>query len=113
MNREEIEQGIARLERQFMTPNIWKEDVWVVETVDGTDLVPASLVPASPIADDFLDYVQDQIVEYDLKKDAWCAQLSASGYMDQTELSLHESEEEAAAYLVEEYDNGEEVDNEA
>ncbi len=115
MNREKIEQGIARLERQFMTPNIWQEDVWSVITDHGTEYVPVGMVGRDPEPADFRDFVEGlEIEDFELQVDVWCAQLSASGYMDQTELSIHETEEEAAAYLVEQYDTGEEeVDNEA
>jgi hypothetical protein len=34
----------------------------------------------------------------------WCAQLSAPGYMDQTDLSVFETRDEAETYLVETYD---------
>jgi hypothetical protein len=36
-------------------------------------------------------------------KVVWCARLSANGYMDCTEMTIHASEREAAEYLVETY----------
>ncbi len=103
LTRDEVIKGLARLDRGFMTPSVWQESVWVVETRYFTEYVLASLVGPQPTEEDLSQYVEGEIETFELTPDAWCAQLSASGYMDQTDLTLHATREAAEAYLVETY----------
>lgn len=82
----------------FLKPVITVELTWwQIETVEGTFYVP------------FADFVQEQV-----EADFACieepdiitghgARLSAPGYMDCTEWSVHRTEAEAAQYLIDMY----------
>lgn len=50
----------------------------------------------------------DGVIIASIVHDAWCAKLSANGYMDQTDLSIHKTRRDAEVYLVETFDDGEE-----
>jgi hypothetical protein len=99
LSTKEIEAGLDRLSRQFMTPSI-EGPIDVISYEDpyeGTIYLPAEYVGDVPIEH------QDTIERHEGK---YLAKLSASGYMDQTDTTMHDTYEEAAAYLVETYDDG-------
>lgn len=93
-----IEAGLARLERQFMEPRIvGPVDVISYETRhDGTQYLPAEYAAGVPA-----EY-RDTIARYAGK---YLAYLSAPGYLDRTDMTMHDTYDEAAAYLVETYDD--------
>jgi hypothetical protein len=107
------ERGLARLEKGFMTPDIYQGDVWEVSADHGsTYYVPAHLVGAEPDTDTLQDCVESVIDTDDdgnpiaeLKSGVWLTRLSASGYMDCTDWSIHDSEDEAIDYLIDTYDD--------
>lgn len=90
-------------EGQFMQPNIYKGRAYIVETTYGTEVVPHDLVGDgyTPLMG-YLDgtpYEDQELVI----KEGYLARLSAPGYMDCTEWSFHDTEEEALAYLEDMY----------
>lgn len=89
----EIEEGLAHLDHQFMTPQIWQEAaVKCFDKAECQDVV----IP--------LDYFDNQT--YSKAKRIgirWWAMLSAPGYMDRTDPVAFDTEREAAEYLVEQY----------
>ncbi len=86
----------------FMQKQIWREDVWEVETSQGTELVPADLVGPKPSHEDFKDYLEgDEVYETELHKNKVLARMSAPGYMDQTCLLMFDTEQEAGLALTE------------
>lgn len=92
-------------EGQFMQPNIYKGRAYIVETTYGTEVVPWKLVgnvKEMLYLEDFLEGTpyEDQIF---VIKEGYLARLSAPGYMDCTEWSFHDTEEEALAYLEDMY----------
>lgn len=101
MTKEQIAAGLERLSRQFMIPRI-EGPITVISYEDrhaGTCYVPAeyeSDVPAE---------YRDTIERYEGK---YLAYLSAPGYMDRTDSTMHDTYDEAAAYLVETYDETDE-----
>lgn len=103
--------ALARLDRQFMTPSIVLGDCWEVQANHGeTHYVPAS-VCSRAAGEDFSMYVEGTIDEDEtpvLRVGVFMAKLSASGYMDQTDLSVFDTLAEAEDYLAETYDDGEE-----
>lgn len=96
---DEVQTGLERLERQFMAPQIdGPIDVVSYETRhDGTIYLPAEY------AGDIPAKYQDTIERHEGK---FLAYLSAPGYMDRTDATMHDTYEEAAAYLVDTYDDG-------
>jgi hypothetical protein len=111
MTRTEREKGLARLGRQFMKPYIdGPVDVWTVETTDGTEYVPCD-VAGRP--EDLQAYCEG-LVTTDQETGEPCAErltgkyiarLSAPGYLDCTDWSVHDTREQAEEYLVETYDD--------
>ena len=97
MTQEELETGLAELEKGFMTPCIYEGSFLEAENKYGeTEFFDLDYFSkAALIMDGY-----GNIVEHNHK---WAAYLSASGYMDRTDLTIHETEQEAAEYLVETY----------
>ena len=100
--------GLEQLDKQFMTPDITFGDCWEVSANHGeTHYVPADVCPADGDLALYVDGTVDHD-EYDrpiveLRKNVYMAKLSASGYMDQTDLSVFDTLAEAEDYLVETY----------
>lgn len=101
----------------FMQPYVEYCQYFEVETTCGTEIVPADIIgrTVGTAAEAFENYVEGRILDTDecLEcKTGWLARMSAPGYMDCTDWSVHKTEDEARAYLRETYeddeDNGEE-----
>ena len=92
-------------EGQFMQPEIYKDRAYIVETTHGTGVVPWKLVGNVKEMDYLEDYLEG--APYDdqelVIKEGYLARMSAPGYLDCTEWSIHDTEEEALAYLEEMY----------
>ncbi len=72
----------------FMQPEYTNEPMWLVETTDGSEVVPADLVGKDPDAEDFSDYIEGEDPDdYELIEGKFWARLSAPGYMDATSWS--------------------------
>jgi len=109
----------------FMQPEILQCDYFACETDQGTEYVPAD-VPQLPFSVDFAaggvfdedtpngpkllaalyPYVQGTLVEVS-PKTGWLARLSAPGYMDCTDWTPYDTEEEAVEGLKEMYGDDE------
>lgn len=102
LTKEEIEQGLTHLEHQFMTPRIWSEQV--AELLEPCGLCEktqdnCSMLPASDMKS-----ITDCGCKWAIRSAKWWCQLSASGYMDQTDTDgPFGSLEEAEIALVEAY----------
>lgn len=105
LTKQEIEAGLGRLDRQFMTPDI-QGPMTVISYDDpqaGTFYLPAEYAADVPA-----EYA-DTIARHEGK---YLACLSALGYLDQTDTTMHDTYDEAAAYLVETYDDADADDDE-
>jgi len=107
--------GLAELGKQFMVPSITFGDCWEVSANHGeTQYIPAEIIGTRIAAAAlFADYVSGTIDTdehgepiAELRCNVYLAQLSAPGYMDQTDLALFETLAQAEDYLVETYADG-------
>ena len=88
----------------FMEPQIELGNWYACEDKHGgTEIVPADLVGETPKLADFALYCEGDIVSFELLKNKYGARLSAPGYMDKTDWSMFDTEEEAQKYLDEIY----------
>lgn len=87
----------------FMQRQIVLGDWYAVETTNGTEIIEADLVSKTPVNNDFEDYCEGEVESFELKKNKYGARLSAPGYMDRTDWTIHDTAEEAAKYLDENY----------
>lgn len=111
MDTETIEAGLGRLRRQFMKPVIYRANCWEVSTDHGSSEYVPEDVEANPAR--LAQYVEGKIDEDRdpiLHVGIWLARLSAPGYMDCTDWSIHLTERAAAEYLIDTYDDGEPED---
>lgn len=98
----------------FMQRQITRKCSWYqVETSQGTEFVDADLVGKQEPADSdgLVDYCEGIPVSWELIQ-GYGARLSAPGYMDCTEWSVFDTQEEAEKYLDETYPEDEETDEE-
>lgn len=89
---------MSHMQRQIVL-----SDWYAVETTNGTEFIEADLVRKNPTNDDFEDYCEGEVESFELKTEKWGARLSAPGYMDRTDWTIHDTAEEAAKYLEETY----------
>jgi hypothetical protein len=92
----------------FMKPHIEHGDYFAVDTSSGTEIVPCDVCgyAGSAEAQDLRDYLEgkpDSADELVRSKTGWLARMSAPGYLDCTDWTAHETEDEARAYLIEHY----------
>lgn len=112
LSMSKVDRILARMSRRFMQPTWGRETVYQVETNIGTETVPedacgrlATDADGNVMPEDLShlhDYCEGK-PESAERCTGWTAQLSAPGYMDQTDLTLHDSEDDAKRYLVEMY----------
>lgn len=100
----------------FMKPVVYKGEYYEVEANHGeTHIIPGEFAkPGSP-ASALADYVDGTIDNPDtvlVRQTGWLARMSAPGYMDCTDWTVHVSEHEAEAYLAESYGGFDESDTE-
>ncbi len=96
----------------FMQPQVYRGAYFAIDTSEGVEIVPADVIgrTMSTVAEVFANYVSGKISDPDAgaaPRDGWLARMSASGYLDCTDWTAHESEAEAMAHLVEMYGNAE------
>lgn len=92
----------------FMQKEIYFDTYFEVETSIGTEIVPGDLIGniTQIRADHFIEYLEgdpldpDELIE---PQSGWLARLTAPGYMDCTEWTVHKTEKEAYDYLEEMY----------
>ncbi len=112
--------GSGRRQAAFMDPQVWEGDFLKLDGDQGIIFVPAEeastpegLLVAdgmgNPVdAEDFYteeygDFYGPGRIQEAETVHGWGAQMSASGYMDQTDLTVFDTEEEAIDYLMEFY----------
>jgi SAM-dependent methyltransferase len=97
----------------FMQPQVTKGDVLVVETDDGTAYIPAGEAKqlmvmtrnSSPeevnvAVAEFLGLGEDEVSDVSMESNKYLARTSAPGYMDSTDWSMFDTEQEAWEYLI-------------
>lgn len=94
----------------FMERQIVFGDWYECETNNGTCYVPSDLCEGTP--EGVLMYCEAREVYEVMPRKGFGARLSAPGYMDRTEWSVFDTEEEAEAYLEEMYGEDEEGEEE-
>ena len=92
----------------FMQPEIYHGDYFEVDTTCGTETVPVDVIgrTMNVHVDALLNYLEGRPLDSEELcevKTGWLARLSAPGYLDCTDWSAHDTEEEARDYLVEMY----------
>lgn len=97
----------------FMQPEVCHDDWYVIETRYGTQIVPAYLVGSDPTPAEMGPFVEGgakAIESIEGPRTAWGARLSAPGYLDSTDWSLHDTEEQARGALADEFPEEDEED---
>lgn len=90
-----------------MKPQVVFDEWWEVETDDGTVFIPFDLIGDNPIPIDFLKYIEsDKPPAPDAYEivNGYGARLSAPGYLDCTEWTVFDTENQARQHLKEMYD---------
>lgn len=93
-----------------MHPQIYYDQYFEIDTSQGIQIIPASVVSTDPenvTLEDLRDFYEGEpyTEEFELKE-GWLARMSAPGYMDCTEWTAHESFLDADNYLEEMYGDG-------
>lgn len=113
MTSKELETGLARLDRQFMRPQIdGPVAVWVVDTDQGTEIVPIDVCDDREGLTQYLQGEPYDLQDAERRSGQYIARLSAPGFMDCTDWSIFDSYQAAAEYLVETYDDQDDDDRE-
>lgn len=104
--------GMRRLDRGFMRPWIGGPcEVWEVSYDHGsTAWVPTTIEVDPTRLQPYVEGTIDADVAPVLHRGKYIARLSAPGYMDCTEWSMHDTMKAAEEYLVEMYDDGDDDD---
>lgn len=102
--------------RETMQPEITFDRFWIVETRDGTELIPADLIGDTFDADSALTYMEQchdaERIESAELVESWFCRLSMPGYLDCTSWAgPFKSEREAMRYLVDTFDGEMKRDN--
>ena len=108
----------------FMQPQVFRGDVLVVDTDDGTHYIPgddaksrasldwrflayalckdsnASPEEVNTAVAEFLGMDEGSVSDVSIEKGKWLARSSAPGYMDATDYSMFDSEQKAWSYLI-------------
>lgn len=90
----------------FMQPRVWHATYYIVETSNGTEYIDANLIYGAPSIDKLAPFCAGKIIDEDTtweERTGWLAQMSAPGYMDQTDVCGYDTEEEALEALLEMY----------
>lgn len=102
-----------KVKAAFMQPQVFKGTVLVVETDDGTNYIPgddakklmnetrnSSPEEVNLAVEEFLGLDEGSVSDVSIETNKWLARSSAPGYMDATDYSMFDSEEEAWEYLI-------------
>ena len=101
----------------FMEPQIEFGEWYEIDGPNGTEVIPADIVGDVDLDDfgsgndipDALDSYCENRTAYSIqKREGWGARLSAPGYLDCTDWSVFDSEDEARSYLAEMYGDNDE-----
>jgi hypothetical protein len=117
MDKPTIDRILDKLSEGFMVPDIRQQDVWSVETENGTEYVPADLITPGKrtfVVSQLAQYCEGPIIDrgnHLLRRNVWCARLSAPGYLDCTDTAVFDMEDEAREYLAETYGDDIDIDD--
>lgn len=108
--RDWVSDDLARLDKEFMSPDFSEGRGYRVETSEGeTIYLPEDVTGADPTPESLRDYVEArdpvEVVEVELVVGCF-ARLSAAGYLDCTDWLFASSRQAVARELVEAYGNG-------
>lgn len=95
-----------------MEHEIIRGDWYVVDGNQGIEVIPGELATVAdmssetwrPVPEELADYCESGRCLSVERKTGWGARLSMPGYLDCTEWTLHDTEEQARAYLTETYE---------
>lgn len=93
---------------RFMVQEVYHGAAYVVETTHGTEIVPAEYSLADPDSideEDLAGYCEGRIEGFSYRR-GWLARMTAPGYLDSTDWTLHETQAEAIVYLHKTYGTG-------
>lgn len=95
----------------FMEPEIFEDSYYEVETNQGIEIVPCSVVAFyGDIPKELLrDYVEGEITDLEQleqPRHGWICRLSAPGYTDCTAWAACPTEQECKDYLIDTYGEG-------
>lgn len=97
--------------RSFMQPVVIFGDWWKIETDrDGTVVLPAMLFDLDDVMREYPETFLEGIEKVENK---YGARMSAAGYMDCTDWTIHDSEKEGYDYLAEMYGDEDDEDEDA
>jgi len=97
------------MQRQVTEKKLW----WEVDTTHGTKFLPVDLIGKEPAdSESFRDYCEGDVLSWE-QREGFGARLSAPGYLDCTEWTVFDTEEEAEKYLDEMYGDDEDESEEA
>ena len=109
------------LSEGFMEPEVWETDFILLDGDMGTDVIPADVVDYTPtsededsetIPDELADYTENTTMYSIEKKHGWVGRLSAPGYLDATEYTYGNTEQEVRDELSDMYGDDEDGDDE-
>lgn len=83
----------------FMQTQVLHGDWWEVETKEGTVILPVEFFPTK----ESVKEAHPDAYSITIHLDKWGARLSAPGYLDCTDWTLHETDTDALEYLEEVY----------
>lgn len=89
----------------FMTPDIQQGRFYLIETTEGTEVVPGNMVGRQPALKTFRPYINGKMIAgyKPEEREGFYFRMSASGYMDCTDWSHAETEAEAIEELLSTY----------
>ena len=102
----------------FLKPNLLADKYYQIETTQGTEIIPAHITNARGPARNFTAMCQGDILmpldELMLPQQGYVARMFAPGYLDCTEWTAFPTLRQAQEYLMENYadDNNEDNNNE-
>jgi hypothetical protein len=110
---------INQLCEGFMEPEVYETDYILIDTNIGTECIPADVVDYQPseedqdseeIPDELRDYVEGNEMYSIERKHGWVGRMQAPGYLDATDWSWGDTEEEVMDQLREYYGLNDEED---
>ncbi|QBQ74420.1 hypothetical protein BcepSauron_040 [Burkholderia phage BcepSauron] len=92
-----------------MIPHVEFGQYFSIDTDHGTEIVPADVIgrTVGTHVEAFANYLEgkpydaDEVIE---PRDGWLARMTAPGYLDRTDWTVHATEKEAREYLADTYD---------
>jgi hypothetical protein len=97
----------------FMQPYVWKSECYEIETTEGLDVVETAVSGLVKTTAGLADYLSGRPLNDELPEPQvrWLCRLSAPGYLDYTDTSAYDTEQEAIQSLLEMYGREEEAED--